>query len=118
MKLWIPLLITVLLIAACGQKAEPQQETLAEEPAPAETLTSQETAVIALVEKATALMLEEGATEEGRKAVFARFENPEASSFRANTIYSLTISTALCFRFSRYRNSSERISSTKPTPTA
>ena len=78
MKLWTVILVLALALVACQPKAEPAQEP-AEQTEPADTLTTEETAVMALVENAVASMLQDGQTEEGRKDVFARFEDPEGA---------------------------------------
>jgi len=78
MKPWIWAIIITLVVVGCARQAEPPaEETPAEQVAPADTLTPQETAVKALVEKACALVLEKGQTPEGLKEVFARFEDPK-----------------------------------------
>ncbi len=75
MKYLIVFLSILLLLGACTQAQKQQAEPKQEEIAKPDTLSARDTAVMALVEKAVALMLEQGTTEEGRQAVFAQFDD-------------------------------------------
>ncbi len=80
MKYFMVLFAMLLVFSACTKAQKDQaaqhQEAL-QEIAPSDTLSARDTQVMALVEKAVALMLEEGTTDEGRRSVFDRFEDPD-----------------------------------------
>ncbi len=76
MKYLVLLIALLMVFAACTQEQKQEQKQEAQqEIAPADTLSARDTQVMALVEKAVAMMLEEGTTEEGREAVFAKFDD-------------------------------------------
>ncbi len=82
MKYVLSLLVISIFLFACTQQAEKQEstpQTPAQETeiATPDTLSTKDTAVMALVEKAVALVLEEGTTDDGLRKVFDRFEDPQ-----------------------------------------
>lgn len=85
MKVTVLLLLTAfVMIAACEpadtgkiDQTSPEDRDSIAAVEPADTLTKEETRAKNLVDKAVKLMLAEGQTPDGQKAVFLRFENPD-----------------------------------------